>query len=86
VKTLLDLFVERKAEAALKSSSKSETVRSDEARDLEERAPGSQSDTVVETEKIPDSQEPNLLREGVKGASRPEEHPRKESSCERQPL
>ena len=28
-------------------------MRSDEARDLEERAPGSQSDTVVETEKIP---------------------------------
>ena len=28
-------------------------VRREEARDLEERAPGSQSDTVVETEKIP---------------------------------
>jgi len=78
--------VERKAEAALKSSSKSETVRSEEASDLEERAPGSQSDTVVDTEKMPDSQEPNLLKVGAKGASRPEEQPRKESSCERQPL
>ena len=28
-------------------------VRSEEASDLEERAPGSQSDTVVDTEKMP---------------------------------
>ena len=33
---------------------------------------------------LPDSQDPNLLRVGVKGASRPEEQPRKESSCKRQ--
>lgn len=33
-----------------------------------------------------DSQEPNLLSVGAKGASKPEEQPRKESSCERQPL
>ena len=30
-------------------------VRSDEAMDLVERAPGSQSDTVVDTEKMPES-------------------------------
>ena len=31
-------------------------VRSDEAMDLVERAPGSQSDTVVDTEKMPESE------------------------------
>ena len=30
-------------------------MRSDEAMDLVERAPGSQSDTVVDTEKMPES-------------------------------
>ena len=44
-------------------------MRREEARDLEERAPGSQSDTVVETEKIPatmqESQEALSSDQGV---------------------
>lgn len=81
VKTLLDRLVDRNAEAALRSSSRSDTVRREEARDLLDRPEGSQSDTVVDTEKIPDSQEPNLRR-GGKGDWRPEDTPSRLSSCD----
>ena len=36
-------------------------VRSDEAMDLVERAPGSQSDTVVDTEKMPERRVSNKM-------------------------
>ena len=48
-----DTSEEKKKDTNQQEKNRYQPVRRDEARDLEERAPGSQSDTVVDTEKIP---------------------------------